>query len=266
MPWSRSFVCCFFIVYFFFLLSCHKKNIVGPEGPQGSQGQAGESSIALGNIQGQIVLYDIFGQPLPNDSGAIVSLENTSPLLQATSAIDGSFTIPSVHEGSYNISVQKPGYGSMLYFNFANSGTEPPSETGILSLGQQMPSQYDIKQLKFDTGGYYPTFTAILAHPQQVSNPVILFFNDSTGVGNSKNKYASWWSFYQQDDTTLICDFTLNLADASAALSQANYLYVSAAVDNAKDPTYKDENGNQVYPDIAMPSPELIINNVLHKY
>jgi hypothetical protein len=64
----------------------------------------------------------------------------------------------------------------------------------------------------------------------------------------------------------LICDFTLNLADASAALSQANYIYVSAAVDNAKDPTYKDENGNQVYPDIATPSPEVIINNVLHKY
>jgi len=272
MTLSRLKISCLLLISFFALHSCHKKDIVGPQGPQGPPGPAGTSSVLKGDIQGKVLLYDISGQIMADNSGATVSLEETSPLLQAVSATNGSFTIPSVHEGYFNLSVQKQGYGSMRYFNFANSGTVSASQTGPLELGQQMPAQYDIKQLKVDTGTFsngqgYLTFTVILAHSQKVTNPVIIYFNDSTGVGNFKNKSAIWAGFFQQDDTTLVYSpYDNKLSDASDKLSRADYIYLSVAIDNAKHLSYKDENGNQVYPDAGKPSPEVIVNNVLHKY
>jgi hypothetical protein len=257
-------------------LSCHKKDIVGPQGPQGSGGQSGSNgAISKGDIQGKVLLYDTLGKPLPGNSGATVFLENTSPLLQAVTSADGSFTIPSVPPGDYNLSIQGQGYGTMRYLNVVNAGTTTPSQTGILSLGQQMPSQYDVKALKVDSGafppisggGYFLTFTVTLAHPQKVTNPVLIYFNDSTGVGNSNNKFVYWSAFTQLNDTTLVYPaFDYSLSFASDKLHNANFLYLSVAIDNAKHLSYKDEHGNQVYPDASKPSPQVIVNNVLHKY
>ena len=258
------FIACFF--------SCHKKDIVGPAGPQGPQGPPGTSVVAKGDIDGKVLLYDIFGQPLPIGSGAIISLDNTSPQVQATSAADGGFTLPSVHEGVYDLTVAKDGYGNMHYFNIAHSGTTSATETGILSLSQQMPSQYDVKQLKIDSAnqhaiGNYLVFTVILAHPQKVTNPVLLYFNDSTGAGNSKNRYVFESTFFQQDDTTLIYSpFDNALSIFSDKLGKVDYVYVSAAIDNANKVSYVDKNGNEVHPAAGKQSPESILSNVLHKF
>jgi len=261
--------CRLFVLLLFF--SCHKKDIVGAQGSQGPQGPVGISNIAQGNIEGKVVLYDISGNPLPNDSGAIVSLDSTIAGLQAVSGTDGSFTIYSVHEGAYNLSVQKQGFGTMHYYNFSHAGTTTPSQTCLLSLGQQMPSQYDVKQLRVDSGvtgqNNYIVFTVILAHPQTVANPVVIYFNDSSGVGNTGNRFVFRATFYQQDDTTLTYgNYYLPLTALTNKLHNADYLYLCAAIDNGMLISYTDPQGNQVFPAADNPSPEIIVNNVLHKY
>ena len=267
------------LIYLLFALSlffsCHNKDVVGPQGPagpQGPQGSAGTSAVSKGNIQGQVQLFDVSGNLLQDNSGATVSLDSTSPVLQAVSATDGSFTIDSAHGGSYNISVQKSGFGTMHFFNVTNAGTPTPSQTGILSLGQQLSSQYDIKQLIVDTSnvsygdGYYLTFTIILAHAQTIKNPVLVFFSDSTGVGNYNNDYVLDEPFSQLTDTTLVYSYSYPFSAASTKLKNANYVYLSAAIDNAKQFLYTDNKGNTIHPDAGNPSPQVILNNVLHKY
>jgi hypothetical protein len=261
--------CLLFVLLIFF--SCHKKDIMGAQGPQGPQGPVGISTIAQGNIEGKVALYDISGNALPSDSGAIVSLDSTTPVFQAVSGTDGSFTIYSVHEGAYNLSVQKQGFGTMHYYNFSHAGTTTPSQTGLLSLGQQMPSQFDVKQLRVDSGvtgqNNYIVFTVILAHPETVTNPVLIYFNDSSGVGNTANRFVFRATFYQQNDTTLTYgNYYLPLTALTNKLHNADNLYLCAAIDNGMLISYADPQGNQVFPAAGKPSPEIIVNNVLHKY
>jgi len=271
MTLSGSRVCSLLLIPILSLFSCQKKDVAGPAGPQGPTGPPGENVSAKGDIQGKVILYDIFGQPLTDNSGATVSLDNTSPLQQAVTTADGSFTISSVHAGTYDLTIQKQGYGTMPYFNFAHAGTPSPSQTGIIALEQQMPSQYDIKQLKIDSmtfrGGNFLIFTAILAHPQKVTNPVLMYFNDVTGVGNNKNKLVYRTFFSQSDDTTLVYSaLDYYGSQIGPMMAGYDYFYMSVAIDNAKGLTYRDKQGNQVYPAAGKPSPEVRVHNILQRY
>ena len=268
MPTSRLTVICLLLL----ALSCHKKNITGPAGPQGAAGANGADSILKGNLQGKVALYDTLGNPMTDNSGASVILENTSPLLQATTAIDGSFTIQSAHAGSYTLSIQKQGFGTMRYFNVVNTGTQPASQAGLLVLPRQMPASCDIKSLRIDSAVsgsfHYLVFTAILAQPHPVQNPrVVFYFNDSTGVGNNHNKFTFWSTFYQTNDSTLVYSpFDYQVSGESDRLAKTSNLYITIAIDNPKDFYYLDEQGNTVYPATAKPAPEVIFNNALHRY
>jgi len=253
-------------------ISCTKKNVPGPAGPKGPNGTTGTDSTLRGDLTGNVILYDTSGHPLADLSGAAISLENTSPLIQTTTAADGSFTLKSVNEGNYTVSVQKQGFGIMRYLNTTNPGSKTPTHIGNLQLAQQMPSGYDIKSLRMDSivfpADNLLSFTITLAHPQQLHNPSInIYISDSTGVGINHCVFVSRVNFTQVNDSTLTySNFALPIAGFTGRLAIADYLYFTVAIDNPAALSYLDEKGYTVTPAAAKPAPEVMIVNTQHKF
>jgi hypothetical protein len=256
------------ICFALWLLSCTKTvNVVGAQGSQGPQGAPGGSDSSTGNIQGQVQLYDVLGNALADNSGATISIENSSPLIETNSATGGSFLISSVHSGYYDLDVQKTGFGTMRILNFQNSGGPQASQTGILSTGQKLDSPYNI-QLIVDTASFGSSqvlnITIKLAHPQITNNPVLLFFSDNPNVSNASSLYTYRNSYYQQDDSTLtFTGFDEQLSAFSDRLNATNYLYISAAIDNVRPLFYSDEQGIVIYPCAGNLSNVVKVYNVL---
>ena len=251
------------------LFSCQKKDVVGPQGPTGPQGPAGTNSVLKGNIIGGISLYDTSANPIADNSGATISIDHSSPLIQATTAFDGSFILDSVNEGVYSISIQKQGFGTMREFNITNTGTNPPSRTPTFYLTQQMSSNYDLKSLTIDTSGKPNlTFTAILAHPQHaLKATLLLYINDSTGVGNGRSKNIYYLFNTQVNDSTLTSSpYALGISSNFPQFLKTNNIYFTAVLDNPLSLTYRDETGNYTAPSAAKPAPEVILNNSQHIY
>jgi len=257
------------VLFSLLLFSCTKTiDVAGPQGSQGPQGSNGNPAAAqAGDIQGQVQLYDMQGNLLSDNSGALITLEETSPLLQATSGVDGSFTIPSAHAGNYNLRIEKTGYGTMRFLNVENAGGSPATKLGLLKTGQQLTSQYDIKNLIVDTAITPNTglsITIILAHPQKITNPVLLYFHDSTNVSPNNNEYIFRSLFYQQNDTTLTYSVFDNLLSIySDKLASANYLYMAASFDNVEPLSYINETGMQIFPCAGSLSNVAKVRNVL---
>ncbi len=257
-------ICCLFFLF----LSCTKEvDVVGPQGPQGPQGVAGNSDNASGNIQGQIQLYDVNGNALTDNSGANVSIENTSPLINAISSQTGSFVLTAVHTGDYDIDIQKPGFGTMRLLNFQNPGGTKAAQTGILPVGQILDSIYNIN-LHIDTastaGNYYLAITIKLAHPQTINNPVLLFFSDTSAVTNSSSLFTFRTKFFQQNDSTIsYIGFDNRLSGVSDRLAVTKNLYITAALDNVQTISYTNEHGIAIYPCAGNLSNVVKVYNVL---
>jgi hypothetical protein len=250
-------------------LSCTKKEIKGPAGQQGPAGPNGADSLQKGPLQGKVLMYDTTGTPLADNSGATVTVDSLS--IKATTATDGSFSLDSLNEGIFSLSVQKQGFGTMHYSNFTNTGTQPPSRTGTLPLAQQMSSNYDLKSFRIDTSNKPNlTFTAILAHPHpSVKASMLIYVSDSTGVGNGNNKFAGnyFWILSQPNDSTLVSvQNQLLLHIIAPQFAKADKLYITVALDNPVSLSYKDGHGNIITPGAAKSAPEVILNNSQHIY
>jgi hypothetical protein len=249
-------------------LSCTKKNVPGPAGPQGPAGANGVNDLT-GRLQGKVQLYDTSGTLLADNSGALVSLENTSPQVKITTGTDGSFAFDSLNNGVYSLSIQKQGFGTMRFFNIINTGGQSPSRAGTLLLTQQMPSSFDLKSLRIDSSNKPNlNFIAILAHPRLLSHAsLVIYFSDSTGVGPTHNKSSLNFGWYQLNDSTATSGpFSIQLAQFLPSLTKANNIYLSAAIDNWYGTGYRDEQGNFISPSVAKPAPEVILNNSQHIY
>lgn len=265
MTLSRLSLGCLMLLAF----SCTKKEIPGPIGPQGPAGANGANNLQKGPLQGKVLMYDTTGTLLADNSGASIVLENTSPLIKVTTATDGSFSFDTLNEGTYTLSVQKQGYGTMRYFNIKNTGTQSVSRTGTLGMSQQMSSNSDLKALQLDsTNKPNLNFIVTLAHPHKLSNAsLIIYISDSTGVGTGHNKYVLNMPWTQLNDSTLTCaPFYTSLAQWYPDLTKAAYIYFAAALANPFTYSYRDEQGNTVIPSAANPTPQVILNNAQHIY
>lgn len=249
--------------------SCTKKDIPGPTGPQGPAGANGANNQLTGRLQGKVQMYDTTGTLLADNSGASVTLENTSPLIKVTTATDGSFSFDSLNNGVYSLSIQRQGFGTMRFFNITNTGGQAPSRAGTLWLAQQMPSGFDLKSLRIDsTSKPSLNFIATLAYPRHLPHAsLIIYLSDSTGVGPTHNKYALDLGWNQLNDSTVTsAPFPISLAQFYPALTKAGNIYLSAALDNWYSVGYRDEQGNFISPNVAKPAPEVILNNSQHLY
>lgn len=241
-------------IFCLFLISCTKVNVVGPQGPAGPPGDTGY--LSKGAIQGSVYLFDVYGNPLPSDSGATVSIDNTSPLLQTITGINGGFTIPSVPSGTYDLTVAKQGFGTMRLLGFQNAGSA--SGTYAPQLKTAVIPQYTIKSASIDTlsvqgNPYSPVVPEIWAFLiVQVTDtavlqfPVITYFYDSANVSPTHYLYYNSYAYSKKNDSTLWLG--LEGSFSSSRLANAPYLYIMFAIDNPLSLSYVDENGTTIFP------------------
>jgi hypothetical protein len=253
---------------FISILSCTKVYIGGPAGAQGPPGPPGDTSVA-GTIYGKVFLYDSLGNPAPDNSGASVVFDNSSPQISLTTQADGSFSAPGMAAGVYDITVSKSGYGSMKIFHFEHTGGPNASQTGRIELGGRLSSSYNIRKLQVDTMSYNQfhemIITITLAHPQSLANAeVLLYISHAPGVGNNSNDYVFRASYFQTNDSTLIFSpFDVSVSQYSDKLNGIDFLYMAAAIDNPRLFSYEDGNGNAVYPAAGQLSNEVKVYNNL---
>ena len=104
-------------------VSCKK----GDTGPAGSTGATGPN--LSGNIQGFITLYDAAGTKiLSNLSGDSITLVNNSnnAVLKTVTDNTGKYIFPTISTGNYNLTVSRPGFGTLLSqdMQFTGGGTD----------------------------------------------------------------------------------------------------------------------------------------------
>jgi hypothetical protein len=250
------------------LFSCTKENVVGSAGPQGPNGPNGDSTIS-GTVFGKVELVDSLGNTLADNGNATILFENASPQVSVVSNTAGFFTSPVMSSGIYNLSISKPGFGTMRMIHFQHTGGQNASQTGLISLGARQSSWFDIKNLKVDTilqnGFHYMYITITLAHPQTLPTPeVVVYFSHAPGAGNTSNDYTLRTNFYQQDDSTLAYSpFDNDLTQFTDKFNNTNYVYMAAAIDNPAMFSYTDSLGNHVYPAVGNLSNEVKVYNNL---
>ena len=95
-------------------VSCKK----GDTGPAGSTGATGSTGPNLsGNIQGFITLYDAAGSKmLSNLKGDSITLTNNSSNTTIKTVTDstGKYVFSNISTGNYNLTISKPGFGTLL--------------------------------------------------------------------------------------------------------------------------------------------------------
>ena len=146
----------FIFVFSIFLFSSCKKE-EGVAGPAGAAGTNGQDGIYLdtGTISGNLAVYDEFSWPLADSSGVTVSMNQNGISRTTTSDASGNYSFLGVPAGTYNLSYQKPNFGTMKVFGIShapgtNQNTVVPEVYVI-----QTPVRTAIDSIRLDSGYSY---------------------------------------------------------------------------------------------------------------
>lgn len=88
------------------------------------------------DIVGFVTLFDEFGNRLPDNAGMKITIENTSPAIEATTDANGKFVLPLVKAGTYNLAYTKIGFGVFKRLSVTHAGGDLPTSTGNNNLWQ----------------------------------------------------------------------------------------------------------------------------------
>jgi hypothetical protein len=119
------------------LTNCSKTGpagATGATGPTGSTGATGSTGPALsGNLKGFISLYDAGGAKMTGGlSGDSVFIDGTNT--KTVTDVNGMYSFPNLTTGVYNLTVTKPGYGSIKLQNIGFAGGGDTYRDGRLSV------------------------------------------------------------------------------------------------------------------------------------
>jgi hypothetical protein len=114
----------FYLAILFTFLSCTKEQgVPGPAGPQGPAGANGKgSSTDTASIIGNLSLVDEFSFFQSDASGVVVTLSSGSEQHKDTTDATGNYNFAGISTGTYDLSFQKPGYGTMKVFGLSHFG------------------------------------------------------------------------------------------------------------------------------------------------
>ena len=83
--------------------------------------------LSKGDLFGAIMMFDEFGNQLPNREGVEVVVEGSDPLLQTITDANGKFLIQDLPMGTYNISFEKAGFQSRVVYSYPFVGGSVPT-------------------------------------------------------------------------------------------------------------------------------------------
>ena len=215
--------------------SCKKDENPGPE------------PVTKANISSSVNLYDE-GTTKIDNSGMTVTVEGISPLISATTDVDGNFTLMDVPFGTYTLVYEKSGYGTFKRFNVEhkNGNTIIPDAP---SLGQK--STTSVTNLTVSSNANFPVILGATTNPagNQANTRYIRFFL-STDQNVSHENYDS----YLQTFPANISPYNLNLSQAALdALSfpSGTTVYARCYGESFWGNNYFDPNlGREVFPNV----------------
>jgi hypothetical protein len=261
------------VLIFLFCCSCKKETgVEGPAGPTGNAGLDG-SLLDTGTISGNLAVYDEFSLPMKDSSGVVVSLDVNGSQRTSTSDASGNYSFHGLPSGTYNLTYQKPNFGTMKVFGVSHSPgsnlntyvnevyiLQNPVKTAVDSL-QIVPGYfYDIVHIYLDTSS--------LSYTPYVYNFVVLIGNNSNP--NLSNTVPSPLFYYITADGlgayTLVIDKSTLQAGGPYYLTVGTY---NRWVSKYNDPSsyfdtgyggyYVDpSNGKYVYPNLKL-SPNVVM-------
>jgi len=96
----------------------------------------GPKPIPMKNIIGSVSLYDEGTIPVSN-SGLMVSILDSDPIIKAITNDQGAFELEEVTSGTYTIIYRKPGFGTYKVYDVVHDQTKTTSLSETPSLGQK---------------------------------------------------------------------------------------------------------------------------------
>jgi hypothetical protein len=161
---------------------------VGATGATGATGPAGPTGPAVpvmtGNITGYVSVSDENGQTLPLAKGGVtVTIENSSPLLTATTNSEGRFEFQNVRVGTYNLSFARTGLGTFRRFSIGHVGGDQPTFTGTTGLSLNSATVVTSLNLGAVYSGQYASISMGVSNPTATNNFRTYIFASATSAG-----------------------------------------------------------------------------------
>jgi hypothetical protein len=105
------------------IISCTKEQgVPGATGAQGSAGTTGKgASSDTASIIGNLQAYNEFGISVA-PSGIVVTLSSNSQEHKDTTDASGNYVFPGIETGTYDLTFQRSGYGTMKLFGVSHFG------------------------------------------------------------------------------------------------------------------------------------------------
>lgn len=107
-------------ILFLTLVSCTKEQgVPGTTGAQGPAGANGKGSSDTASITGKLIVYNEFNTQT-DLSGVTVTISSGSNQNSATTDATGQYTFRGMTTGTYDLSFQKTGFGTMKLFGLSH--------------------------------------------------------------------------------------------------------------------------------------------------
>lgn len=224
----------FFLVV---LVSCKKEvGVLGPVGPQGPSGPTGTAPLLdTGTITGNTALYDEFSFKENDLSGIIITLQSGSFQQKDTTNSTGSYQFHGIKTDTYNMSFEKPGFGTMKILGLThiaggNTSTavkniyllQMPQKTAVDSISLIGNNSFSalftvtLDTLSFGYVQYYQNFLLYVGKDNTVSNTNYVLKLTSTFTPDGNGGYTAFidkttlTNIFQPGDSMYVKAYTYN--------------------------------------------------------
>jgi len=253
--------------------SCKKE--IAVQGPAGPGGEAGANGFGkdTGTISGNLALYNEFTFPVADSGEVVVTLSSGSFQQTTSSDAHGHYSFSGITLGTYNLSYQKAGFGTMKVFGLSHfpGGPLPTVVQDVALL--QLPVKTAIRSITGEDSHTYYRLRIMLdtssnSYLQFYGNLVVLYGNTPDV---SPSHYLIMHSEYVLNDPTSggYTDY-IDKSSVAGYFKPGDTVYVTACtysryVHKIKEPGelfdlgssgyYIDPaDGRYVYPNISQPA------------
>jgi len=190
-----------------------------------------------GEVRGKVYLVTEFGQLETEQEGAILSLEEATKKVQTTTDSEGNYVFHPVPTGTYNMVVEKPGYGTILNRGLRVMGGEEPL-FGSYTLSRLSTTKVTDLWMEYTVNGVGIRGTVTHNYPssQFPFVRIIVFLSNSADVSAEKHLSSSSFFLLLPTGST----FSLNVMPDPALFPSGSTVY--AVIFGLANSSYTDYN------------------------
>lgn len=217
-------------------------------------------NLTSADINGNVNLFNDFEEPLEN-SGMVVSILYSNPLISDTTDENGNYSLPNVAFGNYTLSYVKQGYGT-FFSNFAHTNNcQLANQVPEYFLGQKSTTTITSLSVQPVVSSVKIDVTISPAGTDEQPRYYRLFFKNQNDVSNSSYDVQSGLLVTNTNANTT----TLSIADLHGLQFQpGETIYVKAYGDSYYSNDYFDLDQSEpiiLYPNtniVTVPDAEFV--------